>query len=808
MSIPQHALFSIFSGKALLFLGAGFSKGAKSLSLDGQQLTDFPGGQELAADLMKDLGVEITESLDRCAEFYESKTGRSQLLSTLARRLNVKSVADFQKNILSCPWNRIYTTNYDNIISSTKSLPKRLRNIGLKDKIPHYTNSTIECLYINGYLDMASPQESSITITREDYASADNAQRKDIIRMFRTDVSMVDHVFFLGYSIYDIEVAQILQEDTSVQKKIFFVVGHDINVINETTISKYGTVVKITCEEFSHLLTNAKEDYALIPPVCEKVFTSLHKYEILNTSDQTASSPRVDPIFELLVRSRIDRAHIQKSLQNKSNDILIRTNLELIQSHIDNDKKFIIIHSHTCNGKTVFLEELAAKLNEFYTIFFASPDSQSLSRDLIELSKLYEDKKIVVIVDGYARSIREISPIIDKLRNITFVFSERTAIHKIVSPSFKFPDVGVFSLDQLDMQEIANFAKILIDNGITGIPEARLVSDITNKYENSIGKTILSLVEYSETANRFIEKIKKDISDNRKYRNEAYTIIMLSILTGQPVKKSTINEILDVQTAYSQNFVQTSLFHDLFTNRDDTIACPGILPYIISKKAFDPEYARYNAINLAKYAYLHRDKPFYDNISSLSMRYSFLQNALPDENFLSNSTAFYTELRTVGGLGSFPLFWLQFAIAKLNYSEFAMAKQYLKSAYQMAGRTNFNTYQIDNQYARLMLMADDSIPETPYERFCKAEDLLIRQLIDSQDKYPYRAAAALTYFKRYFHELTTNELIKIKKFINFIETCEQNLPSDIKEEVFFDMKRIFEAKAYLEKLTPINEEIS
>lgn len=336
MSIPQDAFFSIFSGKALLFLGAGFSKGAKSLSLDGQQLTDFPGGQELAADLMKDLGENVTESLDRCAEYYESKKSRAQLLSTLAKRLDVKSVADFQKNILSCPWNRIYTTNYDNIISNSKSLPKKLRNIGLKDKIPHYTNSTIECLYINGYLDMVSPKESSITITREDYASTDNEQRKDIIRMFRTDVSMVEHVFFLGYSIYDIEVAQILQEDTSVKKKISFIVGHDINVINEATISKYGTVVKITCEEFSHLLTNAREEYLLIPPVYEKTFPSLQKYEILNANDQTPSVPRHDPIFELLVRSRINREYIQKSLQKKSSDILIRSNLESIQSYIDN----------------------------------------------------------------------------------------------------------------------------------------------------------------------------------------------------------------------------------------------------------------------------------------------------------------------------------------------------------------------------------------------------------------------------------------------------------------------------------------
>lgn len=805
MSIPQHAFFSIFSGKALLFLGAGFSKGAKSLSLDGQQLTDFPGGQELAADLMKDLGLEITESLDRCAEFYESKTSRSQLLSTLARRLDAKSVADFQKNILSCPWNRIYTTNYDNIISTTKSLPKKLRNIGLKDKIPHYTNSTIECLYINGYLDMVSPKESSITITREDYASTDNEQRKDIIRMFRTDVSMVENVFFLGYSIYDIEVAQILQEDTSIKKKIFFVVGNNINPINEATIEKYGTVVKITCDKFSHLLTEARKEYTLIPPVHEKVFPSLHKYEVLNTNNQTIPNAKIDPIFELLVRSRTDREHIQKSLQNKNTDILIRSNIELIQNYIDNNKKIIIIHSHTCNGKTIFLEELAAKLNEFYTIFFATPSSQSLSRDLIELSKLYENKKIIVIIDGYARSIHEISPIIDKLNNITFVFSERTAIHRIVSPSFNFSGAEIFSLDQLDAQEITDFAKILIDNGITGISERVLISDITNKYENSIGKTILALIEHSEAANRFIEKIKKDISENTSYRNEAYTIIMLSILIGQPIKKSIINEILDVQTAYSQKFIQTSLFHDLFINKDDTIVCPGILPYIISKKAFDPDHARDIAINLAKYVYLHRNKPFYDKISSLSMRYSFLQNALPNENFLSNSTAFYMELRTVGGLGSFPLFWLQFAIAKLNYRDFVTAKQYLKSAYQMAERTNFNTYQIDNQYAKLMLMADDTILDSPFDRFCKAENLLTHQLINNQDKYPYRSAATLKYFKVYFNTLTIEQLIRIKKFINTIEACEQNLPIDIKEEVFFDMQRIIDTKTYLENIIQVKE---
>lgn len=798
MSIPQHVLFSIFSGKALLFLGAGFSKGAKSLSLTGE-LTDFPGAQELAADLIKDLGLDIKESLDRCAGFYESETSRSHLLSTLAKRLEVKSVADFQKNILSCPWNRIYTTNYDNIIPSAKSLPKKVRNIGLKDRIPHYTNSTIECLYINGYIDMTSPQESSIIITNTDYASTNNEQRKDIVHMFRSDVSIVENVFFLGYSIYDIEVAQILQEDTSIRKKIFFVVGPNINKIHEATISKYGTVLKITCEDFSHLLTKAKEEYSLIPPVQEKVFTSLEEYKIIKTDQSTASISKGDPIFDLLVGSKINREYIQNSLQNRHNDILIRTNVDLIQDYIDNNKKIIIIHSHICNGKTIFLEELAAKLNEFHPIFFASPSNQSLNRELIELSKLYENKKIIVIIDGYARAICEISQIIDKLSNVTFILSERTAIHKIVFPNSKLSDAEIFSLDQLDEQEISDFAKMLINNGITGMTERKLISDITNKYENSIGKTIVSLIEQSEAANRFIEKIRKDILDNIQYRNEVYTIIMLTILTGQPIKKSIINEILDVQTAYSRNFIQTTLFHDLFINKDDAIVCPGVLPYITSKRVFNPEYARSTALSLAKYAYLHRSKPFYDNISSLSMRYSFLQNALPNENFLPNSTAFYKELRKVGDLGNFPLFWLQFAIAKLNYSEFAMARQYLNSAYQMATRTNFNTYQIDNQYARLMLMADDTIPESPYERFLKAENLLTHQLINSQDRYAYRAAATLTYFKKYFHTLTTEQLIKVQKFINLIETCERNLPTDVKKEVSFDMERIAEAKVSLEK---------
>jgi tetratricopeptide (TPR) repeat protein len=255
-----------------------------------------------------------------------------------------------------------------------------------------------------------------------------------------------------------------------------------------------------------------------------------------------------------------------------------------------------------------------------------------------------------------------------------------------------------------------------------------------------------------------------------------------------------LNEILEKNTAYSAAFSSSTLFYEMLYGTDDTVYCPGILAQFLAKNVFDPEVALHIILRIAKQSRIRRMQIRFERISISSMRYSILEKVLPEDSFLSNAIRFYAELRTVGGLGKFPLFWLQYAIAYINSKQFDIAFRYLHTAYEMARHTNFNVYQIDNQYARLLFLADDSIHYSPYERFKKAKSIIMKQLFDTPDRYVYRAAGALVSFQHYFDKFSYKELSEVLQFINIIEKRQIDLSNDLQNEIYWDMNRIAEAK--------------
>lgn len=64
----QRALASAVGGKAILFVGAGFSRGATAVSRDA-----LPSGRELAKILCIDAGVPLTEDLKLATSRYLKK---------------------------------------------------------------------------------------------------------------------------------------------------------------------------------------------------------------------------------------------------------------------------------------------------------------------------------------------------------------------------------------------------------------------------------------------------------------------------------------------------------------------------------------------------------------------------------------------------------------------------------------------------------------------------------------------------------------------------------------------------------------
>lgn len=137
------------------------------------------------------------------------------------------------------------------------------------------------------------------------------------------------------------------------------------------------------------------------------------------------------------------------------------------------------------------------------------------------------------------------------------------------------------------------------------------------------------------------------------------------------------------------------------------------------------------------------------NIFKSLMRFSSLQFILPEVDKAKAVLRFYESIKTLGHCRTNPLFGLQYAIACLVIEEFERAQKYFDSAYAFAsGRDHFDTYQIDNHYARFLLTkaARSANVTEAIPAFRKARAIIFQQVANERLHYPYRVATGLLTF--------------------------------------------------------------
>jgi len=107
----------------ILFLGAGFSLGAKT-----QKGKDFPTGNQLKIEIIKNL-LKIVEgsseyndlikyNLSDICEYSESEKSKAHLTDFLVDIFQNAKPANFHELVCKYPWKKIYTTNVDDIIET------------------------------------------------------------------------------------------------------------------------------------------------------------------------------------------------------------------------------------------------------------------------------------------------------------------------------------------------------------------------------------------------------------------------------------------------------------------------------------------------------------------------------------------------------------------------------------------------------------------------------------------------------------------------------------------------------------------
>jgi SIR2-like domain len=221
----------VHMGRSLLFVGAGFSFGAKSIAdLD---LVDARGfANRLCAEIGEtDLPLDIATD-----EYLEQKSYRD-IFRRLHDQFDVKSNSKFHEHIVSLPWRRIYTTNFDNLLEFSSKNIGISRGIATLSDDPQGTLSENLTIHLNGFVDKLSEDNfNKDFILTDDQYLGEKFRLSPWSEVFRMDLEICDSIFFLGYSLYDFDIARILFENPNLIRKTFL---GPIYVCDLTSLPEY-----------------------------------------------------------------------------------------------------------------------------------------------------------------------------------------------------------------------------------------------------------------------------------------------------------------------------------------------------------------------------------------------------------------------------------------------------------------------------------------------------------------------------------------------------------------------------------------
>lgn len=236
----EQALAYAKSGKAILFLGSGFSYGLESIL--GEKI---PTASGLAKRLCEESGSTLTENLKKASTRYLEKKSTEDLVNLLQNLFTVRNSSKAHEEIANIDWLRVYTTNYDNVFEVSAEINKKRFYPVDMEKQPRGNIQKQTVIHINGYINSLTENKLKDTfkLTDRSYLTV-SFRNSNWSEVFKRDVQTASAIFFIGYSLYDIEIQEILFIDEANKKKTFFIDRQDLTKeeIEDLDISSFGKV--------------------------------------------------------------------------------------------------------------------------------------------------------------------------------------------------------------------------------------------------------------------------------------------------------------------------------------------------------------------------------------------------------------------------------------------------------------------------------------------------------------------------------------------------------------------------------------
>jgi hypothetical protein len=768
----QLLLRQLEKGNAILFAGAGFSRGARNIRGE-----DPPLSRELAATLASECGWDYEdEDVGVVYEQAQKHLGTKGLVDVLNSLYRDCAPTEWHRLAADLFWFRIYTTNIDDVIeNSYKGKPAQVL-----DRITCPANfeeqdiwfERVQCVHLHG--SILEPQKG-FTFTPSEYAgqtASPNPWYQALV-----DDMQSSSVIFIGTRLNEPPMYHYLALRSERNKgtpesraKAFVVTEHITSIRNRQLQSQGFVVIEATAEEF--LTTLHTETRKRVPDRLEllkaryphqiaainrgifaKHAELLRQFELLST-EALPPSRRVakreiffegaEPTWEDIVNGLDAPRGITQQLT------------EALTADLSGPNHYILV-GHAGSGKSTTLRRVALELSRRgHTVYFCKSAQILEKGPVLDLITSMGDKHVFLFLDDAILHMEAVDDILRAAEdaNVTFVLADRPHVVFPRIRSMRAIKPKLVEMPYLDKEDCESIISKLAEYGMLGELKGKSHFEQLRRFLARSRKQLLVAMKEATSGKGFDVIMGNEFSSlSGENARLAYTITCISYMHGAPVRRRHLLASIEGSDLERLNTIEYDLREVIVPwNDNDDLLCPR--HRLIARKIsteISPPGLRLEAVTGFLTQLSSDITP--ENISRRTPEYLAYRSIINFDNLLDLFgedyeviSAIYGELKTY-----YPndyLFWLQFGRAEVYFDHFSVAENYLNQSLGIRQVGNFQA--LHNLGVLYLKRARQDENAASAEADAKRGEELLRQQIGERgevDAYPY--AALVTHKLRY-----------------------------------------------------------
>lgn len=735
----HDALTSCLNGGAILFCGSGFS--ADCLSFGNIKLgTSHP----LLALFNHELGYNF-DDLQIAADDYVANYGNHGLMKLLKDKYRIRDVPQSTVDILGYPWDRIYTTNYDDSIGiALQRIEKPFRRVSnLEDPETLEGSEGVQVIHLHGAVlnwDDRNFEESCV-LGAQSYLQYDRANRWR--NQLENDYNYCRCFVFVGYSAKDYHLNRVFFNATASREKVFFVNAKGSQADRQLMVAqkKFGFPLPIGSDRLAEVI---KQVLAQRKPLSPR----LASFEEVKHFSSEISAPSIDDVTEHLVLGTLQKGYFVRDIDRGASDYRVKRRIvdELLQ-HLSSPGNIGLITGSVCTGKTSFAFEIMQRLRRDRRVFQLRLAYSNITTESRNLIKAYPEC-VICIEECFmlGDALIEIANAIDGSQSNLLLTSRDVAYDSaaddlIVAASSRPDRVKRFQLSKLSNEEIDGFValseRVAIWGEVSGKSESWKQRYIQHTCHANMAEFLLRLLKSKVVKQKLETEYFQSIAEQPRLRRPLIVSLYLQHM-GLPAQLEIVSTILEIDVGALLNEKEGSPRYEI-VRRDGAYirTLPSISAREILRSVVDDKDIVDVVTDVVRsLSENRRYGQTYTHIFNQFMRYPLLQGVV---NRKSEIDRFFDQLSMHPWIRRQSHFWLQFSMAKTDFGEYASAEKYLDNAYGIAMEhrkrdSEQGFKQIDDQKAKFLLKSrTQSDKFSDYIGVLRESSRIIRSILHMDD---------------------------------------------------------------------------